>query len=82
MTVMGVFSSWLASVMNCFCFRLACTTGSMARREQSTTMRYTSATHPAMTASDKSAVVMTERSCWELSRKTAIQRSSATWTTR
>ena len=59
MTVMGVLSSCEASVMNCFCRSDACTTGAMARREQSTTMPYTSTTHTAIAASDIHANVTT-----------------------
>ena len=63
MTVMGVFSSWLASVMNCFCRWALRTTGSMARRLSSTTSRSTNSVHPASAASDHTSTVRMARSC-------------------
>ena len=59
MTVMGVLSSWEASVINCFCRSDAWTTGAIARREQSTIITYTSATHTAAAARDIHANVTT-----------------------
>ena len=53
MTVMGVLSSWLASVMNCFCCSALRTTGSMARRESNSTSSSTSNMHAASAASDQ-----------------------------
>ena len=64
MTVMGVFSSWLASVMNCFCCSALRTTGSMARRESSTTSRKTSRMHAASAISDQTSTVRIARSSW------------------
>ena len=76
MTVIGVFSSWLASVMNCFCFSALRTTGSMARRESSTTSTTTSRMQAASAARLHSSTSPTERSCWYPSRNTAMLRPS------
>ena len=64
MTVMGVFSSWLASVMNCFCCSALRTTGSMALRDSSTTSSSTSSVHRASAASDHTSTVRTARRDW------------------
>ena len=64
MTVMGVLSSWLASVMNCFCCSALRTTGSMARRLSSTTSTSTSRVQPASAASDHISTVRMVRRDW------------------
>ena len=64
MTVMGVFSSWLASVMNCFCCCALRTTGSIARRESSTTSKKTSRMHAASASSDHTSTTRIARSSW------------------
>ena len=74
MTVMGVFSSWLASVMNCRCRSTLRTTGSTALRENSTTMTYTSRIHTAMAERDRIPRVRHHRDSWWQSRNTAIHR--------
>ena len=61
MTVMGVFNSWLASVMNCFCRWALRTTGSMARRDSSTTSPSTSRMQAPSAARDHSSTVFMER---------------------
>ena len=51
MAVSGVFNSWLAFVMNCFCASMFLRYGVIARREKRTTSPNTTTRHTAAIAS-------------------------------
>ena len=61
-TVSGVFSSWLALVMNCFCCSMFRMVGSMAFRLASVTNSQASRMPPAQASSDSSARLRTAAS--------------------
>ncbi len=61
MAVRGVFSSWLALVINCFCASMFFRYGVMARREKSTTRPNTTTRDAAAMAS---VIHSSERMVW------------------
>ena len=67
----GVFISWPASVMNCFCRAMLSAIGLMARFESSITARNAASQQPAPANSESTATVSMERVSSDTSRNTA-----------
>ena len=67
----GVFISWPASVMNCFCRAMLSAMGLVARRESSITASSAASQQPAPASSESAATVSMARRSSDTSRNTA-----------